>query len=147
MLFREALITDIPQIQVVRHLVKENTLSDPSLVTDADCVEFITRRGKGWVCMEGEQLTGFAIADLKENNIWALFVDPDFEGKGIGKQLHYLMMNWYFEQDKQYVWLGTSSNTRAEKFYASHGWTNTGVVNKKEVKFEMTRQEWENFKK
>ena len=128
------LVTDIPQIQVVRLLVKENTLSDPSLVTDADCVEFITRRGKGWVCMEGEQLTGFTIADLKENNIWPLFVDPDFEGRGIGKQLHSLMMNWYFEQDKQYIWLVTSSNTRAEKLYASRGWTNTGIVNKNEVK-------------
>jgi GNAT superfamily N-acetyltransferase len=146
-LFREALITDIPQIQVVRHLVKENTLSDPSLVTGDDCAEFITRRGKGWVCMAAEQLTGFAIADLKENNIWALFVHPDFEGRGIGKHLHYLMLNWYFEQGKQEVWLGTSPNTRAEKFYTCQGWTHKGVLNKNEVKFEMTKQEWKSFNK
>ena len=43
--FREASINDISQMQVVRHLVKENTLSDPALVTDKDCKEFITLRG------------------------------------------------------------------------------------------------------
>jgi len=50
MIFREAIVSDIPQIQVVRHAVKENVLSNPALVTDHDCKEFITERGKGWVC-------------------------------------------------------------------------------------------------
>ncbi len=47
MIFREAKIDDIKQIQIVRNSIKENTLSDPNLVTDEDCVEFITVRGKG----------------------------------------------------------------------------------------------------
>ena len=50
MIFREATLADITQIQIVRHAVKENVLSNPALVTDADCEEFITHRGKGWVC-------------------------------------------------------------------------------------------------
>ena len=66
MIFREALITDIPQIQIVRNEVKENVLSDPSLVTDKDVEDFITRRGKGWVCETDNRIVGFAIADLKE---------------------------------------------------------------------------------
>ena len=37
--FREAGLNDIAQIQVVRHAVKENILSDPALVTDADCAD------------------------------------------------------------------------------------------------------------
>jgi hypothetical protein len=49
--FREAKINDISQIQVVRHAVKENVLSDPALVTDDDCMEFISVRGKGWVLL------------------------------------------------------------------------------------------------
>ena len=47
MIFREATIADIKQIQIVRNSVKENTLSNPNLVTDEDCKEFITERGKG----------------------------------------------------------------------------------------------------
>jgi hypothetical protein len=47
MIIREAHITDIPQIQVVRNSVKENILSDPALVPDKDVEDYITRRRKG----------------------------------------------------------------------------------------------------
>lgn len=141
MIFREANISDILQIQVVRNSVKENMLSKPNLVTDADCEEFLTIRGKGWVCEIDGQITGFAIADLQDNNIWALFIHPDFEGKGIGKRLHQLMLNWYFSTGKQRVWLGTAPGTRAEQFYQKQGWAAIGMHGK-EVKFEMTREQW-----
>ena len=84
MTIREAVIEDIKQIQRVRNSVTENTLSSPNLVTDKDCEEFITVRGKGWVCEIDNQIVGFAIADLKDNNIWALFLQPEFENLGIG---------------------------------------------------------------
>ena len=142
MLFREAVIVDIPGIQVVRRAVKENILPDPSIVSDADCEEFMMRRGKGWVCELNKQIVGFAIADLQENNIWALFIHPDHEGQGIGKQLHQLMLNWYFNQKKTFVWLGTAPNTRAEKFYRKAGWRNVGTRANGEVKFELTVEEW-----
>ena len=41
MIFRETQITDIPQIQIVRNSVKENTLSDPALVPDKDVEDCI----------------------------------------------------------------------------------------------------------
>ena len=144
MIFREAIIQDIPQIQKVRNAVKENMLSNPALVSDKDCEEFMFERGKGWVCEIDQKIVGFSIADLKEHNIWALFVDPAFEKRGIGKKLHDLMIHWYFTQTQQTVWLGTAPNTRAEKFYADCGWKNVGVVNKGEVKFEMS---YEDYKK
>jgi GNAT superfamily N-acetyltransferase len=142
MIFREALITDIPQIQVVRNSVRENRLSDPALVPDKDVEDYITRRGKGWVCEADGQVVGFAIADLQDENIWALFIQPGFEGKGIGKRLHDDMLEWYFEQNKESVWLGTSPQTRAEKFYRKAGWRETGIHGKDEIKFEMTVAEW-----
>ena len=142
MIYREARISDIPQIQIVRHAVKENVLSDPSLVTDKDCEEYITIRGKGWVCEKDNRIIGFSIVDLKKNNIWALFIDPEYEGMGIGRKLHDLMLAWYFGQTKQPVWLGTSPNTRAESFYKKAGWKKTGLHGKEEIKFEMTFAEW-----
>ncbi|WP_293309363.1 GNAT family N-acetyltransferase [Pedobacter sp. UBA5917] len=142
MIFRPAKTTDIPAIQIVRHTVKENILSDPALVTDKDCEEFITKRGKGWVCEVDGKVVGFSIVDLNEHNIWALFLRPEFEGKGIGKELHRLMMDWYFEQTKKPVWLGTAPNTRAEEFYSRQGWKKVGMVNKGEVKFEMSYENW-----
>lgn len=142
MLFREAQISDIDQIQIVRNSVKENTLSSPSLVTNQDCLEFITKRGKGWVCEIESKIVGFAIADLSEDNIWALFVHPDFEKMGIGKELQQLMLDWYFKQNKEKVWLGTAPGTRAEKFYRKSGWTRTGINGSKEIKFEMDAADW-----
>lgn len=142
MKYREAVIGDIKQIQIVRHSVKENILSNPELVTDEDCREYLTVRGKGWVCEIEEQIAGFAIADLKEENIWALFLKPEFEGRGIGRQLHELMLNWYFSKGKENVWLGTSPNTRAERFYRNLGWTENGLNGDDEIRFEMTRKAW-----
>jgi GNAT superfamily N-acetyltransferase len=146
MIFREAEIEDIKQIQIVRNAVKENTLSDPSLVTDEDCKEFIIERGKGWVCEIDNRIVGFAIADLKDNNIWALFIHPEFEGKGIGKKLHKIMLEWYFTQTKTKVWLGTAFKTRAEKFYKEAGWIEVGLHGTKETKFEMTYEIWTQLK-
>ncbi len=142
MIFRKAVLKDISQIQIVRHSVKENMLSNPALVIDKDCEEFITVRGKGWVCETDNAIVGFAIADLKENNIWALFVKPDYEKKQIGKKLQALMLDWYFSRTKEKVWLGTAAGTRAESFYAKSGWKTAGIVNKGEVKFEMAYDDW-----
>lgn len=142
MIIRKALIEDIKQIQAVRNSVTENTLSDPNLVTDEDCKEFLTIRGKGWVCEIDNEIVGFAIVDLKENNIWALFLNPKFEKKGIGKQLHDNMLDWYFEQTKNTLWLGTSPMTRAEYFYRKAGWAEIGTHGKNEIKFEMTHTDW-----
>jgi ribosomal protein S18 acetylase RimI-like enzyme len=139
--FREATIGDIPQIQIVRNSVKENMLSHPSVVTDDDCRIYLTQKGKGWVCTTENNIVAFAIADVKDKNIWALFVHPAFERKGIGKELHDIMLNWYFDQTKETVWLSTASNTRAEKFYRKAGWKEVGRHNK-EIKFEMSYQDW-----
>jgi len=142
MKFREATIDDIPQIQRVRNAVKESALSDPALVSDADCIDYITRRGKGWVCETDGRIVGFSIADLLGNNICALFVDPEYEGKGIGKKLHSLMMEWYFSQTDKTVWLSTAPASRAEGFYRKEGWLETGTYGKGEVKFEMQSENW-----
>ena len=79
MIIREAKVEDIAQIQIVRHSVKENILSNPDLVTDEDCVNYITNRGKRWVCEINKEIIGFAIVDLIDHNIWALFLKIQIE--------------------------------------------------------------------
>lgn len=135
-------MADIAQIQVVRHLVKENTLSDPALVPDKDVAFYITEKGKGWVCEADGKIVGFSIVDLRENSIWALFVDPGYDQRGIGKELHQLMMDWYFGQKKEKVSLGTAPKTRAHEFYKRQGWKEVGAYASGEVKFEMDFETW-----
>lgn len=143
---RIATAIDIPQIQWVRNAVKENVLSDPSRVTDADCREFLEDRGKGWVAEVAGTIRGFAIADLKDDNIWALFVHPDSEGRGLGKALHAEMLNWYFDQGKDEVWLSTDPGTRAETFYRLQGWRETGIRSNGEIEFRMNHADWRQLK-
>ena len=143
MQFREATLADISGMSRVRYAVRENPLNTPGLVTDADYELFLTQRGKGWVCSVADEIVGFAIVDLQGHNIWALFVEPDFAEKGIGKELHRRMMDWYFNQSTAPVWLGTAPNTRAEVFYEKMGWRKVGMANKGEVKFEMSAEDWQ----
>lgn len=142
MLFRQAFVTDIPQIQLVRNAVKENMLSDPALVPDHDVEDYITRRGRGWVCGVDGTIVGFSIVSVPDHNVWALFIQPGYEGMGIGQRLHDDMMDWYFEQTDKTIWLSTTPGTRADAFYRRAGWRETGLYGKGEIRFEMTAAEW-----
>lgn len=135
--YREAKEADIPQMQVIRNSVKENALSDPALVPYNDYVLYLNERGKGWVACLGEEILGFSIVDMKDQNVWALFVAPGHEKKGIGRGLHDILVKWYFTQTSTPLWLGTAPGTRAEKFYRKAGWVETGKHGKGEIKFEM----------
>jgi len=142
MIYREALITDIEQIQAVRNSVKENMLSNPSLVSDTDVEDYLFRRGRGWVCEINNKVVGFSIISVTDCNVWALFVHPDHEKKGIGGTLQTIMLDWYFNQTDNEVWLSTAPGTRAEAFYRKSGWKEIGVYGKGEIKFGMSLDNW-----
>ncbi|RYZ45282.1 MAG: N-acetyltransferase [Sphingobacteriales bacterium] len=139
---REAVAADIPAMHGIRTSVRENRLSDPGLITPADYREFMKTRGKGWVCTMGDTMAGFAIVDLAANNVWAMFVSPDSENRGVGKKLHDAMLHWYFSQTRTTLWLGTAPGTRAAGFYERMGWQPAGTHGSGEIKFEMNETAW-----
>lgn len=142
MVYREAITSDIDQMHILRISVKENVLSDPALIRHEDYFEYLNNRGKGWVCSSEGKILGFAIADLLDNNIWALFVQPDHEKKGIGKKLHDEMLQWYFSNTEKKIWLTTAPGTRAEQFYLNAGWKVVGKKPNGEIHFEMEFNDW-----
>ena len=140
--FREATINDISELHSIRMSVRENILSTPSLVTEQDYARYLTSHGKGWLCEVNKMILGFGIIDTDKNNVWALFVRPDFEGRGIGKGLHQMMLEWFFSLNKEKLWLTTAPGTRAEKFYRALGWDSAGETKTGELIFEITAAKW-----
>lgn len=142
MIFREATTHDIAAMHTVRMAVKENVLSNPALVTEAHYLRYLTTAGKGWVCEVEGTVAGFAIVDAEQGSVWALFVHPAYEGKGIGRTLQRLLLDWYFARHTQTLWLTTAPGTRAEAFYRRTGWTPAGRLANGELRFELSSIRW-----
>lgn len=136
---RAMLSADVPAAHIIRLAVRENRLSDPSLVTEADYHDFLGRDTMSWVCEVDGVFVGFVMADVEKRNLWALFVAPEYEGKGIGKALHDTMRSAYF-QHAGLLRLTTEPRSRAERFYRRAGYTDRGMApNGKELIFELKK--------
>ena len=138
---RTATSADRPELGRVRMSVNENRLSDLSVLNPGD-IDRVLSDGSAWVCEVNDQIVAFAMADRLNANVYALFVEPGYEGHGIGRRLHDTMMNWLFEAGVPDVWLSTDPTTRAERFYRRAGWTAEGTRPNGEIRFTMSRERW-----
>lgn len=120
--FREATEEDIPALFEVRHSVRENVLSDPRKVTHEMFAAYLGESGKGWLCEIDGEVVGFSVASARDASIWALFVKPSHEGRGIGGRLLRLATDWLFETGAAMLVLSTDPHTRADRFYEKQGW-------------------------
>ena len=134
---RRAAHADVERIMAIRHGVRENRLFDPSSVTSADCAAFIDR-AEMWVWVEDGKVQGFSAGDPRDGTIWALFVDPAFEGRGIGRTLLALACATVRRAGHETARLNTEAGTRAEQFYRTNGWIPVGRTPKGEIIFERT---------
>ena len=135
-MIRLATRSDIAAMHHVRLAVRENALSSPGRITEADYVDAIERSGRGWVVESDGQVVAFAIA-LLSGNIWALFVHPDHERRGHAKELHAAMVGWLRSRGIARLWLTTAPGTRAERFYVSRGWRRCGILESGEMRLEL----------
>ena len=120
----------------VRMAVRENRLVS-LVITEADYVTAIESTGRGWVVEAQDGVVGFAVGNAIDGNIWALFVDPAHEGRGIGRALHDEMVGWLATRGLRRLWLTTAPGTRAERFYERAGWKRAGLTAGGEVRFEL----------
>ena len=138
-MLRIALATDIPSIQRVRHSVRENRLVSGT-ISDEEVREALEDSGRGWVVEVDGEVVGFAIGKHVNANIWALFVDPDYEGRGFGRALHDAMVEWLWSQGLTRLRLSTDPGTRAQSFYEAAGWRRGEALDNGEVCYELERR-------
>ena len=117
---------DIPRISAIRTAVRENRLRDPAAVTPAMVAEFMDEIGQFWVYEERGRVLGFSAADFRDGHVWALFVEPAQEGRGIGRALLDRACAVLLERGHLEANLTTGANTRAERFYRRDGWREAG---------------------
>jgi len=135
---RIATRADIPTLQIIRSSVTENVLT--SIITEEMIIDVMEKYGRIWIYeLEGQPL-GFSAADKRTSNIWALFVLPAWEKRGIGKQLLREAVQWLWSEGARVIWLTTDPHTRAEEFYRRQGWTRCGVEHNGEIRYELKRR-------
>ena len=115
-------------------IVHENRLSDPSRVTLAD-YDWHVAHAPIHVWEDDGVIKGLSAGDPRDGSIWGLFVDPAFEGRGIGQALILAATNSIAAAGHRVAKLSTEPGTRAERFYLRNGWMAKGRTERGELIF------------
>lgn len=91
-----------------------------------------------WVATIDDEVVGFAMVDLDSACLFALFVRPEHEGRGIGTRLAQTCELALFEQHPT-AWLETANGSRAAQLYRHLGWGNESAIGGGDIRLEKQR--------
>ena len=138
---RVATAADMPGIARVRTSVRENHLSLEQLrargITNESVAASFLADSRGWVAERNGEIIAFTIADRAERSIFALFVLPGYEGRGLGGRLLTLALQWLRENGVRDVWLTTGPDTKAARFYERRGWIAVAPTETEDIRYEL----------
>mgnify|MGYP002143512051 CR=1 FL=1 len=92
----------------------------------------------GLICEIEGKAVGFAMVDAEEGCVFAAFVLPEWEGRGLGRRLMAEAEASLFRRHET-IWLETDGRSRASGFYAHLGWKPTATDGNGDVRFEKKR--------
>lgn len=136
---RLALSSDIEGIFDVRTSVKENHLSREEMeqmgITESSVIDMIEKNRCAWVAVDNGKIIGFSMILPDEGSLFAAFVLPEYEGRGVGRSLVQLAEQELFKHH-EVAWLETDKNSRAAKFYKRLGWVEKENVSESDIRLE-----------
>jgi len=134
---RLALQSDLPDIFLVRTSVRENHLSVEQLsqmgITQQAVSDMLSASPCAWVAEVDDRVVGFSMIDIEEASLFAAFVLPSHEGRGLGRELVLAAEERLFELHSE-IWLETGRHTRAAGFYRSLGWGNEQDIGSMDIR-------------
>jgi GNAT superfamily N-acetyltransferase len=139
--FRRAVAGDAAELFRVRTSVKDNHQSEEELAAlgvtrDSLAGMLESEDARGWCAERGDGIVAFAIARCSERDVFALFVEPDFEGRGLGTTLLDSAVDWLSEGGSKNLRLTTGRGTPAQAFYLKRGWADIGTPSSEVVMLE-----------
>ncbi|TCP88839.1 acetyltransferase (GNAT) family protein [Rhizobium sp. PP-CC-2G-626] len=139
---RRAETTDVSALFDVRTSVRENHLSREQLcglgITEDSIADMITASTCAWVAVIGCEIVGFSMIDSADGSLFAAFVLPSHEGKGVGKQLVFTAEQELFRHFAE-IWLETAKDSRAAEVYRHLGWRNEREADGNQIRMTKTR--------
>jgi len=145
MKIRIATEADVEALFDVRTSVRENHQSREELaglgVTPRSIAEMLRTTGRAWLAEEDGGAVAFAMADAEQGTVFAMFVRPDSEGRGLGRALMEHAEAWLFGAGWNEIWLLTGSDPglRAVGFYLHRGWQAVGQEAEGQTKYVKRR--------
>ncbi|MCT6589690.1 MULTISPECIES: GNAT family N-acetyltransferase [Pantoea] len=107
-------------------------------ITENVVADLIEKSRCAWVATDDEKIIGFSMILPDEGCLFAAFVLPEYEGRGIGRRLVELAENELFRHH-EIAWLETDKQSRAAKFYIQLGWGNKIDINDTDIRLEKHR--------
>ncbi len=139
---RAAQLSDIDSIFDVRTSVVENHLSREEMqqmgINESVVADMIEQSQCAWVATINDNVIGFSMILPDDGCLFAAFVLPEYEGRGIGRSLVQLAENELFKRH-EIAWLETDKNSRAAQFYMQLGWGNKTNINDTDIRLEKYR--------
>lgn len=134
LIYRKAVSEDIAACIDVRGRTRENAISIKGLrargiTHESWSGDVAAGNCPGYVCLDEGTIVGYCFGDKATGEIVVLALLPDWEGKGIGKNLLDRVVQDFAKLGFQRLFLGCSSNpkVRSYGFYRHLGWKSTGT--------------------
>lgn len=141
---RTATLDDIDTLFAIRTSVVQNHLSREQMtdlgITPLGLAQSIREATCVWIAEVEGKPAAFSMVDLEAGEVFAMFVLPAYEGRGLGRRLMAVAEAALFEHhDTLYLITDGRDSIRANGFYQRLGWSVVDRVDGDDVRYEKSR--------